>query len=145
MLSLRAASGAASQRSTPDITAQQRDASGESATGTRMRGDWRRESGDRLEQFLAGLLAAAALLGARAAVLHAVLGVLLALVAAAAARGDARLQHRAGQVGVVLGLPADDALGRRADVSAVEIQADALGQLSRVKRSACFGALALWC
>jgi hypothetical protein len=77
---------------------------------------------------LARLLAAAALLGADLAVLHPVVAVQLALVAAAAACGDACPKHGASDVRVVSGLAADDPSRRRAYVRTVEIQANALSE-----------------
>ena len=56
-------------------------------------------------------------------------GVAMAFVAGAPAAGDARLKQRPGDVGVVLGLPAYDLRGGRADVCAVKAQPDALDQL----------------
>src|SRR4051812_47225280 len=77
------------------------------------------------EQLLARLLAATALLGAAPAVLHSVGGVDFALVGAGAARRDARSEHGARDLGVVARPAADDAPRCRADVGAVEVQADA--------------------
>jgi len=73
----------------------------------------------------AGSLAAPAGLGADSAVLvHP--GMPLALVAAALAGGHAGLQERPGDVGVVLGLAADDSDSSAADVGALQAQPDAL-------------------
>jgi len=60
------------------------------------------------------------------------LGVPHALLPAALAGGGARLQQWPGEVGVVLGLAANHPKRRRADVSAIKVEADALGQLLHV-------------
>src|SRR5712692_11013483 len=77
------------------------------------------------EELTAGPLAAPAGLGAHSAVLvHP--GLLLALAAAALAGGHAALQERRGDVGVVLGLAADDSDSSAADVDTLQAQPDAL-------------------
>src|ERR1051326_8607571 len=82
------------------------------------------EGGDQL---LAGLLTTSARLRADPAVLvHP--GVPLALVSAGPAGGYAGLEHGAGQVGVVAGMPGQHPAGGVADVSAVQAGADALDQ-----------------
>jgi hypothetical protein len=80
------------------------------------------------EQLLTRLLATPARLGADPAVLvH--LGMRRALVSAAPADGDARLEQRPGDVGVVLGLPAHHPDRRRADIGTVKVEPDALDQV----------------
>src|SRR5439155_6894313 len=91
----------------------------------------RRSGRHRREQAPARLLAAPALLGADLAVLHH-LCVALAFITTALARGDARLQQRPGQVGVVLGLSGDDPAHGATDIGAVQVQADALGETLEV-------------
>src|SRR4029077_1418442 len=56
----------------------------------------------------------------------------LALVAAALADGDAGLEQRHRDVGVVLGKAADDRDGSAADVGAFQAKPDALDQLGDV-------------
>ncbi|KDA07212.1 hypothetical protein DC31_00990 [Microbacterium sp. CH12i] len=55
--------------------------------------------------------------------------VLLALVGAARACRAARFEGCAGEVGVVPGVPGQDASGGFAEVGAVQVRADALRQL----------------
>src|SRR5262249_4732354 len=86
---------------------------------------------DRGEQILAGLLAAAAGLGADAAVLV-VVSVPLALVAAGTARRRASLDGRTDDAEVGLRLADDDAAGRDTGIAAVEAQADAADQVADV-------------
>src|SRR5256885_14804468 len=82
------------------------------------------EGGDQL---LACLLATSARLRADPAVLvH--LGVPLALVSAGPAGGHAGLEHSAGKVGVVAGMPGQHPARGVADVSAIQAGADALDQ-----------------
>ncbi len=88
--------------------------------------------GNGLEKLLARPLAATALFGANLAVLHAVLSVLLALVAATATHGDASLQDGARDIRVVLGLATDDSSCGSAHVSTVQVNADALGQVLNI-------------
>jgi hypothetical protein len=83
---------------------------------------------DGLEQRVAGLVAAPALLGAHAAVLHAALGMSLALVTAAPAAGDASGELRPGDVGIALGPSAHYPARGRADVGAVEVETNALDE-----------------
>ena len=83
---------------------------------------------DRREQVVACLLAAAAHLGADAAVLV-VLGVVLALLAAGAAYRHARLNRCANDGDLGLGLAGHDAAGGVADVGAVEAPANAAHHL----------------
>jgi hypothetical protein len=107
------------------------------------------DSADRAEQRLARLLAATAFLGADLAVLHPVVAVVLALVAATAACDDARLKQGAGDVRVVFGLAADNPSRRLANIGTVEVQPNALGEFLHVllaqtvvrALSACFGAV----
>lgn len=54
---------------------------------------------------------------------------LLAFIAATSACGGAGLQDGAGEVGVVPGVPRQDAAGGFAYVGTVEVRADALGEL----------------
>src|SRR5712692_6834851 len=76
------------------------------------------------QELTAGPLAAPAGLSAYSAVIvHS--GMPLALVAAALAGGHAGLQERLGDVGVVLGLAADDSDSSAADVGALQAQPDA--------------------
>ena len=86
---------------------------------------------DRREQVLACLLAAAAHLGADAAVLV-VLGVALALLATGAAYRHARLNRCANDGDLGLGLAGHDAAGGVADVGAVEAPANAAHHLWHV-------------
>src|SRR4051812_43872422 len=89
---------------------------------------WRAGSAEAGEQLSACGLAAPAGLGTDPAVLvHR--GVACALVAARLAGGGAGLEHRAGEVGVVAGVPGQHPEGGVADVGAVGAGADALGQL----------------
>src|SRR4051812_385345 len=81
-------------------------------------------SPDRGQQVVAGLLAPTARVGADPAVLVHV-RVPGALVPTGLARLGAGAEHRAGQLGVVRGLPGQDATGGLADVGAVEVAADA--------------------
>ena len=83
-----------------------------------------------VQELTAGLLAAAAGLGADPAVRH--VGMPLALVAAAPADSHARLQQRPGQAGVVLRLAADDPRGGGTDIDAVKAQPDARDHLGHV-------------
>src|SRR5260370_11996427 len=84
------------------------------------------------QELTAGPLAAPAGLGAHSAVLvHP--GMPLALVAAALAAGHAGLQERLDDVGVVLGLAADDPNSSAADVSALQAQPDARDELGDVR------------
>jgi hypothetical protein len=83
------------------------------------------------EEFPAGLLAAPAGVGADPAV-RMVLGVPLALVAAALADGHAGLQQRLGHIGVVRRRAADDPGDGGADIGAVQAQPDALDHLGQV-------------
>jgi hypothetical protein len=88
----------------------------------------RLESAEGCEEFIAGCLAAPARLGADPAVLvHAC--VLFAFIAAGLAYGGAGLEHGAGDVGVIAGVAGEDAASCGADVRAVEVGADAFGQL----------------
>src|SRR5680860_1850396 len=85
-------------------------------------------SGEGGDEVPAGLLAVPARLGADAAVVvHP--GVLLALVTAGLARGGAGLQDGAGEVGVVTGVPGEHPPGGVAHIRAVQVGADARGQL----------------
>jgi hypothetical protein len=88
-------------------------------------------SADRREQVVARLLAAAAHLGASAAVLV-VLGVALALLATGAACHHARLNRCADDADIRRALAGDDTAGGLANVSAVEAQANAAHQLLQV-------------
>jgi hypothetical protein len=81
---------------------------------------------------LACLLAASALLGADPAVLHPLVGVVLALLAAAAADHDAGPKQSTVDVRVVFGLAADDPFRRRAHIGTVEVQPNAPGELLQV-------------
>jgi hypothetical protein len=84
---------------------------------------------ERGQERSAGFLAAAARVGADLAVLvH--LGVLGALGSACCARSQARFDGRANNVGVAAGVPGKDPAGSRADVGAVEVGADARGEVS---------------
>src|SRR5690606_40077632 len=89
-----------------------------------------RASADAGEHGLAGVGAPLAFFGAGLAVAH--VGVAGALVPAAVARLHARLQHRARDVGVVLGVAGQHALGDIADVSAVQVRANALAHFGDV-------------
>jgi YceI-like domain len=83
------------------------------------------EAGDQL---LAGLLTTSAGLRADPAVfVH--LGVPVALIGAGPAGSRAGLQHGAGEVGVVAGVPGQHPAGGVADVCAVQVGADALDQV----------------
>src|SRR5438128_235405 len=83
------------------------------------------------QELTARPLAAAAGLGAHTAVLvHP--GMALALVAATLADSHAGLKQRRGDVGVVLGLAADDPDSSAADVGALEAQPDALDHVGEV-------------
>lgn len=80
------------------------------------------------QQMVACLLTAAARLGADAAVVvHA--SVALALVTAGLAGRDASLKDSFGEVRLVPGVPGQHRAGGRSDVEAVEVGADAPGQL----------------
>ncbi|CCQ47529.1 putative uncharacterized domain protein [Pseudarthrobacter siccitolerans] len=84
---------------------------------------------ERGQKFLAGRFAAAAGLGADPAVIvHS--GVPFALVTTCFAGSTTGLQNGAGEVGVIAGMPGQDVAGCYADVGAVEVGADALGQVS---------------
>jgi hypothetical protein len=85
----------------------------------------------RVQEIAAGLLAAPAGFGAHPAVRH--VGVSFALIAAALADGHAGLQQRPGDVGVVVGLAADDPRGGGADIDAVQAQPDARDHLGHVR------------
>src|SRR5690606_5625951 len=85
----------------------------------------------RVEHLLAGVDAALAGLAGDAAVLVLVL-VLRAFVRAAPARFDAGLAGRTPEVGLRVGLARDEPARRRAEIRAVEIQADAFAQLGHV-------------
>ena len=85
-------------------------------------------SAEGSDHVAARLLAPAARLGAHLAVL-ARRGVLLALGRARPAGGGARLKERAGEVGVVAGVAGQGTAGGGAMVAAVEVGADALGEL----------------
>src|SRR2546423_3271182 len=88
-------------------------------------------SADRLEQVVAGLLTAAAHLGANAAVLV-VLGVPLALFATGTARHHAALNGCADDAGVRRCLAGHDAAGGVAQIGAVEAKANTSHQLLRI-------------
>jgi len=91
-------------------------------------GRLRRPSAEGGEQLLAGLFTPPACLRADPAVfVH--LGVALALVGARPAGGHAGLEHGAGEVGVIAGVPGQHPAGGAADVSAVQAGADALDQV----------------
>ena len=85
-------------------------------------------SWDRGEDVVACPLAAAASLGAHPAVLHAVLAVLPALVAANAARLGARPEGCAGRPGLEGRLAGEDPARGVAHVGAVEVEPYAAGQ-----------------
>ena len=85
-------------------------------------------SADRLEQVVAGLLTAAAHLGANAAVLV-VLGVPLALFATGTARHHAALNRCTDDAGVGRCLAGHDAAGGVAQIGAVEAKANAAHHL----------------
>ena len=72
-------------------------------------------STERLNKVAAGSFTATAYLGAHAAMLV-FRRMLVALVCACLTSGGARLEHRSGQVGVVVRVPGQDAAGRRADI-----------------------------
>ena len=86
------------------------------------------DSGDRREQVLACLLAAATHLGADAAVLV-MLGVALALRTTGAACHQAAFERCANHADVGRGLAGHDAAGVIADVRAVETEANAADQI----------------
>jgi hypothetical protein len=87
---------------------------------------------DRCDEVAAGLVAATADLGAEAAVL--VVGrVLLALVGAGPAGHRARLDRRAEDAEIGLGLPDKDSAGGTAGIGAVEAEANAADQLLYVR------------
>jgi hypothetical protein len=73
---------------------------------------------------IARLFASSTDLGADAAV-HVMVRVTLTLVAASPTSFDARLKSNPGELGDELGLPAEDATGRDADVTAVVTQRNA--------------------
>ena len=85
-------------------------------------------SGERGDQLAAGLLAPPARLGTDAAVLmHR--GMLLTAVTARLAGCRTGLEESPREVGVVTGVARKRRAGRRADVRAIEIGADALGEI----------------
>lgn len=94
-----------------------------------------RPAGNRLrrghlgEQRITGLFAAPARFGADAAMFHAMLAMLCALVAAQRAGLSARLKERPNHGGLERSLTRQDAPGSGADVGAVQIQANAPGQM----------------
>jgi hypothetical protein len=93
------------------------------------------------QQLVARLLAAPTRLGADAAVLHAVLSVLLALVATALAGLHECGDEVPAGIGVVLGLARHHVRGSRAAVRAVEVQPDALDEAGDVRfRKTCIRA-----
>ena len=85
--------------------------------------DWVRgeKSSGRRQGVTACLFASSTRLGADAAVLVMV-SMSLTLIAASSTGFDASLERGAGELGDELGLPAEDATGRDADVTAVETQ-----------------------
>jgi hypothetical protein len=99
--------------------------------GWRLLQDAAFDSADRHEQVLACLLAAAAHLGADAAVLV-MLGVALALRATGAACHGAAFKRRADDADIGRGLAGHDAAGGIADVGAVEAEANAADQILQV-------------
>jgi hypothetical protein len=54
---------------------------------------------------------------------------LVAFIRACLTGGDARLEHRPCQIGVVAGVPGQDAAGCRAHIRAIKAGADAFGQV----------------
>src|SRR5829696_5084585 len=82
----------------------------------------------RGEEVVAGALTTAAGLATDTAVLHAVFGVLLALLAAQAASPRASLQDSLSQFHIEGRLPGEDLSGRVADVGAVEVEPYAADQ-----------------
>ena len=87
---------------------------------------------ERCDQVVAGLIAATADLGADAAVL--VVGrVLLAFLGAGAAGHCARLDRRAEDAEIGLGLPDEDSAGGVAEIGAVEAEANAADELQYVR------------
>lgn len=81
------------------------------------------------KQFVAGVFAAAARLGTDAAVfVH--IGVAFTFIGAPFAGCRAGCQYGLGDMGVIPGVTGKDVSGGGADVRAVQIGADALGQLS---------------
>lgn len=82
-------------------------------------------SGQLPHQLVAGLLAAAACFGADAAVLHAMLAVLIALVAADLAGRCAGFEGGADHLRLRGRLPGDDPAGGVTDIGAVQVEPDA--------------------
>jgi hypothetical protein len=87
------------------------------------------------DEFVAGLLTVPARLGADAAMLHAVLSVHLALVAAKSASGRARLESGRDQLRLERRLPRHDVTGGIAEVGTVEVEPDAARERFRVALS----------
>jgi hypothetical protein len=83
---------------------------------------------DRGEDAIARLLAAPTRLGAHPAVLHPVLGVLLAFLCAQPARLHAGLHNGAQHLCLRTRLPGEDPAGSLTHVGAIEVEADAAGQ-----------------
>jgi hypothetical protein len=88
-------------------------------------------STERLNKVAARSFTATAYVGAHAAMLV-FRRMLVALVCACLAGGGARLEHRPGQVRVVVRVPGQDAAGCRADIRTVKASTDAFGQATDV-------------
>lgn len=84
--------------------------------------------GKSRQQRIAGLLTAAACLGADATVFHAMLTVLLALVAAKLAGLGARLEERPTQRRLEGGLAGQRVSSRGADIGAIEVETNTADQ-----------------